>query len=112
MGIDTIAHGEALRLSHREQKRKRGLSVLISPYFLAIILFAISIFFYLWTRVSVITLNYEIGSLSTRESALIQENRELKLQLDTIITPDNLEKIGKNELGLIYPDNSQIVPIR
>jgi cell division protein FtsL len=112
MGVDTIAHGEVLRLSRREQKRKRGLVALIGPYLLAIILFTISIFFYLWTRVSVITLNYEIGSLSAREEALIQENRELKLQLGTIITPENLERIGKNELGLIYPDNSQIVPIR
>jgi cell division protein FtsL len=112
MGVDTVAHGEALRLSRREQKRRRGLAALVGPYFLAIILFAISIFFYLWTRVGVITLNYEIGSLSAKEDALIQENRELKLQLDTIITPENLERIGRNELGLIYPDNSQIVPIK
>ena len=112
MGVDTVAHGEALRLSRREQKRRRGLAALVGPYFLAIILFAISIFFYLWTRVGVITLNYEIGSLSAKEDALIQENRELKLQLDTIITPENLVRIGKNELGLIYPDNSQIVPIK
>ena len=112
MGVETVAHGEAVIIPERVRAKRTGVIRAFGPHLLSIILIALSIFLYLWTRVMVLTTNYEIGNLETKKKILTQENRELNLQMDTITTPMNLERLGLEELGLIFPDDSHIIPIK
>lgn len=111
MGIDSVSYGEAVRVKERVRERQRRFILLIVPPLVSILMVAASLAFYLWTRVSVVTVGYDLSALKIRRVALVQRNRELRIQLDTVITPGHLERIGK-EMGLIYPEQDQIVPLR
>jgi len=111
MGIDSVSYGEAVRVREQARARQRRFMLLIVPPLLSAVMVAASLFFYLWTRVSVVTMGYDLSALKTRRVALVQKNRELRLQLDTVITPRQLERIGK-EMGLVYPDRDQVIPLR
>ena len=111
MGVEAIIRGETLKISPSIEGKRRGALRLSLPYIFFLLIVAGLIFMYLWTRVTVVKLGYEIASFSALEKGLIQENRELKIQFDTIMSPKNLERLGIGELGLVYPENGQIVPI-
>jgi len=111
MGIDSVSYGEAVRIRQRAKERQRRFMLLVVPPLISALMIAASLFFYLWTRVSVVTMGYDLSALKTKRIALIQKNRELRIQLDTMITPGELERIGK-EMGLIYPNQDQIIPLR
>lgn len=111
MGVDSVSYGEAVRIRQQVRARQRRFMLLVVPPLVSALMVAASLFFYLWTRVSVVTMGYDLSALKTRRVALVQKNRELRIQLDTKITPGELERIGK-EMGLIYPDRDQIVPLR
>jgi len=111
MGVDSVSYGEAVRIRQQARARQRRFMLLVVPPLASALMVAASLFFYLWTRVSVVTMGYDLSALKTRRVALVQKNRELRIQLDTTITPGELERIGK-EMGLIYPDRDQIVPLR
>ncbi len=109
---NAILYGEAVRVAEVNRVKRIELIRLIVPYFLAAALVAFSLFLYLWTRVSVVTLNYEIANLTEQQQVLARENRELTIQLDTVTSPENLERMGREKFGLIYPDSSSVIPIR
>jgi hypothetical protein len=111
MGIDSVSYGEAVRIRQRAKERQRRMVALLVPPLISIVMISACLFFYLWTRVAVVTVGYDLSALKTRRVALMQKNRELHIQLDTVITPGKLERIGK-EMGLIYPDRDQIIPMR
>jgi hypothetical protein len=111
MGIDSVSYGEAVRIREQARERQRRFILLVVPPLVSVMMISASLFFYLWTRVSVVTVGYDLSALKTRRVALVQKNRELRIQLDTVITPGRLEAIGK-EMGLIYPDGDQIIPMR
>jgi cell division protein FtsL len=109
---NAILYGEAIRVAEVNRVKRVELIRLVVPYLLAAALVAFSLFLFLWTRVSVITLNYEIANLTEQQQMLARENRELTIQLDTVTSPENLETMGKEKFGLIYPDSSSVIPIR
>ncbi|MBN1883486.1 MAG: hypothetical protein JW885_15070 [Deltaproteobacteria bacterium] len=111
MGIDSVSYGEAVRVRQQSKERQRRFLLLVIPPLISALMIAASLSFYLWTRVSVVTVGYDLSALKTTRVALIQKNRELRIQLDTMITPGELERIGK-EMGLIYPEQDQIIPLR
>ena len=43
------------------------------------------------------------------EKALEQENRELKLELAKMTSPDRLEALARQRLGLVTPEKGQVV---
>lgn len=64
---------------------------------------------HVWTRLQVIHMGYVLSTASKVQSYLEQENRELRLELATLTSPERLQQIAKNRLGLIEPDKDQVV---
>lgn len=111
MGIETMATGRIIRVEKDRSAARKSMVRLFGVYILCALLFAASLFLFLWTRVAVVTINYEMIDLTEVRDGLLKENRELKIQYETVITPKNLERMG-GELGLNYPGRSQLVPVR
>ncbi|MBN1573798.1 MAG: hypothetical protein JW984_11435 [Deltaproteobacteria bacterium] len=111
MGIETLATGRIIRVEKDKSARRESIVRLFGVYILCALLFAVSLFLFLLTRVAVVTINYEMIDLSEKRDILLKENRELKIQYETVITPKNLERMG-GELGLNYPGQSQLMPVR
>lgn len=64
---------------------------------------------HVWLRLQVVHLGYVLSTASKLQNQLEQENRELKLELATLTTPDRLDKVARARLGLKDPEKGQIV---
>jgi hypothetical protein len=111
MRIETANPEEIMRTSRVKPVVRERMIKAVGIYILAAALIAASLSFFLWTRIAVVTKGYKMSELSAVHDLLLKENGELKVQYETIVTPENLEKMGK-KVGLRYPGQTQIVPVR
>ncbi len=79
--------------------RMLGMAVLTA--FLAVILVALS--------AAVVQLNYRLETRSLELRALQDEGQHLKLEAASLRSPERLEKIALEEIGLQYPAQAQLV---
>lgn len=64
---------------------------------------------HVWLRLQVIHLGYVLSTSSKVQGQLEQENRELKLELATLTSPERLEAKARDRLGLRAPAKGQVV---
>jgi cell division protein FtsL len=68
--------------------------------------------FYVWSRVQVIQLGYEISNAMKQERALTETNKKLRLEIATLKSYARIEKIAAEELGMAEPKPEQVIVIR
>ena len=76
--------------------------------FLALALIG-TVLVHVWLRLQVVHMGYLLSSASKLQSRLEQENRELKIELATMTSPDRLESLARRRLGLKPPEKGQII---
>lgn len=64
---------------------------------------------HVWLRLQVVQVGYVLSTTSKLQSRLEQENRELKVELATLTSPDRLEALARQRLGLAAPEKGQII---
>ena len=64
---------------------------------------------HVWLRLQVVHLGYILSTTSKLQNQLEQENRELRLELATLTSPDRLEAMARGRLGLTEPERGQVV---
>ncbi|MBI3755802.1 MAG: cell division protein FtsL, partial [Deltaproteobacteria bacterium] len=75
------------------------------PLFAAIkIIIVVLLFtvFYLWSRLEVVSLGYEIAKANKERGGLMDDNRRLKLETLSLKSPQRIEAIAIDRLGLVY----------
>ncbi|HKK01527.1 MAG TPA: cell division protein FtsL [Desulfuromonadales bacterium] len=75
------------------------------------VLFALSLFF-VWSRIQVINLEYNISSLEEQLRTAQHQSRQLRLEAASLRSPARIEKIARQELGLQLPTPEQIVTVK
>ncbi len=93
------------RVERGEQKRYRLLFLTLS---LGLCLVGLALL-YVWLRLQVVHLGYVLSTLSKLQNQLEQENRELKVELATLTSPQRLEEMARVRLGLREPEKGQVV---
>ena len=78
--------------------------------FIAILL-VVSLFF-VWSRLQVVNLEYDISSLESRVRDVKQETRRLKLEAASLRNPVRIEQVAKADLGLRLPTPEQIIIVQ
>ncbi|HHD11372.1 MAG TPA: cell division protein FtsL [Deltaproteobacteria bacterium] len=78
---------------------------------ITVFLIALVILVYLWCRLTVVNLGYEISRLNMERKVALEENRRLKIELSRLKSPQRIEKIAR-KMGLVYPREDQIVRIK
>ena len=68
--------------------------------------------FYVWSRIQVIRLGYEISSALKEEKALTEVNKRLRLEIATLKSYARIEKIAVEELRMAKPKPEQVIVIR
>lgn len=92
----------------RSKSRDRAGSVLV------VILAATVLFvglFYVWSRMRLVQIGYEITELEIINNDLKKRKRELKLELASLEAPANLEKKAREQAGLIFPPISKVIHV-
>ncbi len=72
------------------------------------LLLGVSLFF-VWSRIAIVNLEYDISRLGSRLRAVEQENKGLRLEAAHLRSPGRLEKVALNQLGLRSPSVDQII---
>jgi cell division protein FtsL len=77
--------------------------------FIALLL-AVSLFF-VWSRVQVTSLDYEISRLESTLRDVRQETSNLRLEAASLSNPERIERVARNELGLHLPSAEQVITV-
>jgi cell division protein FtsL len=81
--------------------------------FLVLLLFLIGgSLFYVWSRIQVIQLGYEISNALKEERALVELNKRLRLEIATLKSYTRIEKFAVEELRMTKPKPDQVIVIR
>lgn len=101
-------------LTGQDVRLKRNLKDMSFLYLsvLASVAAVLIIFGFIWSRLMVVNVGYEISKANSTRAELIEQNKRLKLDYMRLKSPERIESIATNELGLINPKSEQIVIVR
>jgi cell division protein FtsL len=93
--------------------RPIGIKVnLVILFTLLMFLFIGGSLFYVWSRIQVIRLGYEISNALKEEKALTEVNKRLRLEIATLKSYARIEKFAVEELRMAKPKPEQVIVIR
>jgi cell division protein FtsL len=75
---------------------------------LLVVLMAL-VWLHVWLRLQVVHLGYVLSTTSKLQGRLEQENRELKIELATMTSPERLESVARRRLNLRQPEKGQVI---
>ena len=93
----------------RPKRTKLNLLILFT---LLMLFFIGGSLFYVWSRIQVIQLGYEISNTLKEERALIEANKKLRLEIATLKSYARIEKLAVEELRMAKPKPEQVIVIR
>jgi cell division protein FtsL len=64
---------------------------------------------HVWLRLQVVHMGYVLATTSKLQNQLEQENRELKVEVATLMSPERLEAMSRKRLGLRPPEKGQVI---
>jgi cell division protein FtsL len=98
----------------RREKPDRGKRFSRPVRYLIILLclFLPTAFGYVWLRVRIIQISYDIAAEQKQKLALMEINKKLRIQLSNLKSPERIEKIALTQLGLRPPQKGQIEILR
>ena len=68
--------------------------------------------FYVWSRIQVIRLGYEISNALKEGKALTETNKKLRLEIATLKSYGRIERFAVEELRIGKPKPEQVIVIR
>lgn len=93
--------------------RPKGIKLNLLILFTLLMLFFIGgSLFYVWSRIQVIRLGYEISNAMKGERALTEANKKLRLEIATLKSYARIEKLALEELRMTKPGPEQVIVIR
>jgi len=81
------------------------------PLFLFILLVFLLSLIFVWSRVQVINLKYDISSLEGRLRLLGTETQQLRVEAASLRSPARIEQVALNELRLMLPRPEQVITV-
>jgi cell division protein FtsB len=67
--------------------------------------------FYVWTRMQMVQIGYEIASLEKKNRVLHQRKRELLLEIASLQSPGELEQQARQKANLIVPPMRKVIHV-
>ncbi|MBI5417216.1 cell division protein FtsL [Candidatus Poribacteria bacterium] len=90
---------------------RRVSNINISPTFVIILILVIIVsLLYVWQKVEISSLGYEIGLLEKQTKELTERNENLKIKCEKLRSLDRIEKIAKDRLNMHFPNKIKIIP--
>ncbi len=101
-------------LSAQDVRSRRNPRDLSFAFFsiLLVFMFIVVASVFLWSRLRVVNIGYEISRANEQRSLLMEKNNRLRLELTRLKSPEKIEKVAHEELLLGPPTGEQIVDIK
>lgn len=69
------------------------------------------VFVFVWERVDVVRLGYQIERLKTQKILLERERDRLQVKFSTLTAPERIAKVATEKLGLVPPQQGQVLMV-
>ena len=99
------------QVSSRNAVTVGGVLLHLLPAVLLFALFAAVGILHVTSRVQVVDMGYRLSKAQSEGNALTRENDRLKLELATLRAPARLEKLAREQLGMMMPSGSAVVSL-
>ena len=66
---------------------------------------------FVWERVDIVRIGYQIERLKTQKLILERERDELRVKLSGFTAPERIARLATEKLGMMQPENGQVVVI-
>jgi len=73
-----------------------------------LVLLCVLALFFVWSRLQVTNLEYEIASLGSEMAKLQREGQTLRIEVASLENPSRIERLARQKLGLKRPSAAQI----
>ena len=93
------------KITRRATKGKKTVFLLS----LLITLLVCSLIFFVWARLQITYLGYQISRANSEHTQLFKLNKQMKLEVASLKSLSRIESIAKNQLGLVNPESGQMV---
>jgi len=70
------------------------------------------VFLFVWERVDVVRLGYQIERLKAQKILLARERDQLQVKVSTLAAPERIAKVATEKLGLLPPQQGQVFLVR
>jgi len=67
---------------------------------------------FVWFRIGITNIDYQIAGEMNRRDILLEENKKLKVEIATLKSPRRIESIARAKLGMHYPERGQVIFLR
>lgn len=104
--MNTVARAERRQGVASPGTRELLLGILI------LLLLGAFIFVTVWRGLAFINLGYQIRGLERKQAELIHLNRELEIERAMLTSPERVERMARDKLGMIEPTPDQIRIVR
>ncbi len=94
----------------KARRSPRDMRFISSAFLVSLAIMGV-LFFYIWCRLTVVSMGYEISKANMERNALVERNRRLKIDFLELKSPQRIERIAINELGLVHPSEGQIIKV-
>jgi cell division protein FtsL len=82
-------------------------------FFTLLLLFLIGgSLFYVWSRIQVIQLGYEISNALKEGRGLTEASKKLRIEIAALKSYARIERIATEDLGMVKPKPDQVIVIR
>jgi len=79
---------------------------------LSVLLGLCLVFIFVWERVDMVRVGYQIERLKQERIVLERERDELRVKLSALSAPDRIAKIASEQLGMTLPQQGQVIMVR
>jgi cell division protein FtsL len=69
------------------------------------------VFMFVWERVDVVRVGYQIERLKTQKVLLERERDQLQVKFSALTAPERIAKVATEKLGLIPPQQGQVLMV-
>lgn len=69
------------------------------------------VFVFVWERVDVVRLGYQIERLKTQKILLERERDQLQVKVSALMAPERIAKVATEKLGLTPPQQGQVLMV-
>ena len=94
------------------QRVKHKVTGSLFTAFKVIIIILFFTLFYLRSRLIVVSLGYEIAKANKERVEFMAENKRLKLESLSLKSPQRIEAIASDKLGLVYAKGERIITVK
>jgi cell division protein FtsL len=103
---------EAIKQNVFDDHEKTTAGIKYSTFILvAFALMAVALI-YVWSHIHMTELEYLVAKEISVKEKLLDDQRKLKVEQATLKSPQRIEAIAKEKLGMAYPDRDQVIILK